>query len=232
MGNKSFSIIIPILNENKNISILFNRIKKNCQKHLYEIIFVDDNSTDGSIETLKKIRKNNNKLKYFVRKNKVNDLCMSISLGISKSKYENILVMDGDLQHDPNYLPRIMEIFLKKNSDFLICVRDFKKNSGLSILRSFSSRLLIFLVNVLFGKKVSDPMSGFFIFKKKIFFQFKNRMYGKGFKFLFDLLYQKNAKFVIHEYEIVFKNRKKHFSKMNKTVLYHLIISIIKKVFN
>ena len=85
---------------------------------------------------------------------------------------------------------------------------------------------------MLFGKKVSDPMSGFFIFKKKIFFQFKNRMYGKGFKFLFDLLYQKNAKFVIHEYEIVFKNRKKHFSKMNKTVLYHLIISIIKKVFN
>lgn len=232
MGNKSFSIIIPILNENENISILFNRIKKNCQKHLYEIIFVDDNSTDGSIETLKKIGKNNNKLKYFVRKNKVNDLCMSISLGISKSKYENILVMDGDLQHDPNYLPRIMEIFIKKNSDFLICVRDFKKNSGLSILRSFSSRLLIFLVNVLFGKKVSDPMSGFFIFKKKIFFQFKNRMYGKGFKFLFDLLYQKNAKFVIHEYEIVFKNRKKHFSKMNKTVLYHLIISIIKKVFN
>ena len=232
MVNKSFSIIIPILNENENISILFNRIKKNCQKHLYEIIFVDDNSTDGSIETLKKIVKNNNKLKYFVRKNKVNDLCMSISLGISKSKYENILVMDGDLQHDPNYLPRIMEIFIKKNSDFLICVRDFKKNSGLSILRSFSSRLLIFLVNVLFGKKVSDPMSGFFIFKKKIFFQFKNRMYGKGFKFLFDLLYQKNAQFVIHEYEIVFKNRKKHFSKMNKTVLYHLIISIIKKVFN
>lgn len=232
MGNKSFSIIIPILNENENISILFNRIKKNCQKHLYEIIFVDDNSTDGSIETLKKIGKNNNKLKYFVRKNKVNDLCMSISLGISKSKYENILVMDGDLQHDPNYLPRIMEIFIKKNSDFLICVRDFKKNSGLSILRSFSSRLLIFLVNVLFGKKVSDPMSGFFIFKKKIFFQFKNRMYGKGFKFLFDLLYQKKTKFVIHEYEIVFKNRKKHFSKMNKTVLYHLIISIIKKVFN
>ncbi len=232
MVNKSFSIIIPILNENENISILFNRIKKNCQKHLYEIIFVDDNSTDGSIETLKKIVKNNNKLKYFVRKNKVNDLCMSISLGISKSKYENILVMDGDLQHDPNYLPRIMEIFIKKNSDFLICVRDFKKNSGLSILRSFSSRLLIFIVNVLFGKKVSDPMSGFFIFKKKIFFQFKNRMYGKGFKFLFDLLYQKNAKFVIHEYEIVFKNRKKHFSKMNKTVLYHLIISIIKKVFN
>ena len=232
MVNKSFSIIIPILNENENISILFNRIKKNCQKHLYEIIFVDDNSTDGSIETLKKIGKNNNKLKYFVRKNKVNDLCMSISLGISKSKYENILVMDGDLQHDPNYLPRIMEMFIKKNSDFLICVRDFKKNSGLSILRSFSSRLLIFLVNVLFGKKVSDPMSGFFIFKKKIFFQFKNRMYGKGFKFLFDLLYQKNAKFVIHEYEIVFKNRKKHFSKMNKTVLYHLIISIIKKVFN
>ena len=57
-------------------------------------------------------------------------------------------------------------------------------------------------------------------------------MYGKGFKFLFDILYQKKTKFRICEYKIVFKNRKKHLSKMNKTVLYHLIISIIKKIFN
>ena len=232
MGYKSFSIIIPILNEKKNINILFDSIKRNCLNYSYEIIFVDDNSNDGSIEILKKIKKNNKRFEYFIRKNKENDLCKSISLGITKSKFENILVMDGDLQHDPNYLPKIMKTFIKKNPDFLICIRDFKKNTGLSILRSFSSILLIFIVNMLFGKIVSDPMSGFFIFRKKIFFQFKNRMYGKGFKFLFDLLYQKNTKFITHEYKIVFKNRKKHSSKMNRTVLYHLIISIIKKVFN
>tara|TARA_A100001011_G_C14307797_1_gene844034 strand:+ start:1784 stop:2488 length:705 start_codon:yes stop_codon:yes gene_type:complete len=232
MGIKSFSIIIPILNEKKNINILFESIKKNCSDYSYEIILVDDNSKDGSNEVLKKIKNRSKRFEYIIRKNKKNDLCKSISLGITKTKFDNILIMDGDLQHDPKYLPTIMNIYAKKNPDFLVCVRDFKRNVGLSNLRSFSSKFLIFIINILFGKIVSDPMSGFFIFKKKIFFKFKNKMYGKGFKFLFDILYQKKTKFRICEYKIVFKNRKKHLSKMNKTVLYHLIISIIKKIFN
>ena len=77
--------------------------------------------------------------------------------------------MDGDLQHNPKYLPKIIKIFLKKKIDFLVCVRDFNKRSGLSILRYFASLLLILFINILFKKRVSDPMSGFFIFKKTIY---------------------------------------------------------------
>ena len=116
--------------------------------------------------------------------------------------------MDGDLQHDPKYLPNIFDIYNKNNPDFLICVRDFKKRRGLSILRYFASLALILVVNTLLHKKTSDPMSGFFIFKKKLFYKYRRSLFGRGFKFLFDILYQKNN-FKVIEHKILFKKRKK-----------------------
>ena len=134
--------------------------------------------------------------------------------------------MDGDLQHNPKYLPKIVRIFFKKKIDFLVCVRDFNKRSGLSILRYFASLLLILFINILFKKRVSDPMSGFFIFKKKIYTSNKKNIYGKGFKLLFDLIYSSTEPFKIKEYKIIFNMRKKNKSKMNLKVIFHIFVAI------
>tara|TARA_Y100000590_G_scaffold374724_1_gene439244 strand:+ start:1415 stop:2110 length:696 start_codon:yes stop_codon:yes gene_type:complete len=231
MNKINFSIVIPVLNEEKNITGLTFKIKKFCKNYIYEIIYVDDNSLDNSSKILNKLELKNNNLKYYIRKNKKKDLSASIFLGIKKSKYSNIIVMDGDLQHDPKYLPKIIKLFKLYNPDFIVCSRNFKKRSGLSLLRYFSSIFLILIIKVLFGSKLSDPMSGFFMFKKKIFFKYKNQMHGKGFKFLFDIFYQKKVKFKFIEYKIRFMKRKKNVSKMNFLVLFHLFISIFKKIF-
>ena len=138
--------------------------------------------------------------------------------------------MDGDLQHDPKYLPNIFDIYNKNKPDFLICVRDFKKRRGLSILRYFASLALILVVNTLLHKKTSDPMSGFFIFKKKLFYKYRRTLFGRGFKFLFDILYQKNN-FKIIEYKILFKKRRNNTSKMSLRILLSLVFLILKKLF-
>ena len=177
-----FSIIIPTYNEKKNLEHLIYKIKKNLKKLIYEIIIIDDNSYDGSKNILKNIKSKNNKFNYFIRKNKKKDLCKSVIKGITKAKYENIIIMDGDLQHNPKYLPKICKIFSKKNIDFLVCSRNFKKRYGLSVIRYYSSKVLIFVVNLMLGKKVNDPMSGFFIFKKNFFILNKRNLYNKGFK--------------------------------------------------
>ena len=137
--------------------------------------------------------------------------------------------MDGDLQHDPKYLPNIFDIYNKNNPDFLICVRDFKKRRGLSILRYFASLALILVVNTLLHKKTSDPMSGFFIFKKKLFYKYRRSLFGRGFKFLFDILYQKNN-FKVIEHKILFKKRKNNSSKMSLRILLSLVFLIFKKL--
>ncbi|MBD1157701.1 glycosyltransferase [Pelagibacterales bacterium SAG-MED17] len=229
MNNKSFSIIIPVLNEKKNIQILSEKIFFFCNRKKFEIIFIDDNSSDSSDQLLKRLQNKYKNYRYYIRKEKFKDLSSSISLGITKSKFENIIVMDGDLQHDPKYLPIIMNLYEEKAPDFLVCVRNFNKRSGLSFFRFLSSIILIFIINLILIKKVSDPMSGFFIFKKKIYFKFKKKMYGKGFKFLFDILYQKKENFKVLEYEILFKKRKQNQSKMKLPILFKLLLSLLKK---
>ena len=224
---KKFSILIPTFNEKKNIQYLISKISKFLKKYNFEIIVIDDNSKDGTKKILKKIKSKNRFFRFFIRKNINRDLSRSLVLGLTKSKYQNIIIMDGDLQHNPKYLPKICKVFSQKELDFLVCSRDFKKRYGLSFVRYYSSKLLILVVNFLLGKKVSDPMSGFFIFKKNFFISNRKNMYDKGFKILLNLLYSSKKVFKIYEQKIIFEKRFNNKSKMNYKVLYHIIISII-----
>ena len=220
-----FSVVIPTYNEKQNIAPLIKKIDKYLKNFFYEIIVIDDNSKDGTKLVLKEIKLSKKNFTFHIRKKK-RDLSQSLILGIKKTKFNNIIIMDGDLQHNPKYLPKIIRIFFKKKVDFLVCVRNFKKRSGLSAFRYFGSLSLIIFINTFLGKKVSDPMSGFFIFKKQIYTSNKKNIYGKGFKLLFDLIYSSNKPFKIKEYMIIFNKRKNNKSKMNLKVIYHILVAI------
>jgi dolichol-phosphate mannosyltransferase len=216
---KTFSIIIPVLNEEKNISKLIFLLKKYLKNYKYEIIFVDDNSIDNTGIIIKNHIKKN--IKYFLRK-KNKDLTLSCFLGIEKSIYENIIIMDSDLQHNPKYLPKIINLYFKKNLDFVVAVRNFKKDVALGNIRRFGSISLSYIFNYFLGYRVSDPMSGFFMFKKTIYYKSKNFLFGKGWKIFADLIYNKNN-YYIEEFPIKFLRRSKNKSKMNIKVLINII---------
>jgi len=228
------SIIIPVLNEGKNIAKLVEEIKKE-KKFLnlsnLELIIIDDNSTDDSEIILRKIKKKNKFLKYYVRKNKKKDLTKSCLLGFNKALYPNILVMDGDLQHPPKFIKHMLNIFISGNYDFVIGTRNLlkKKDPGLSYIRYVSSLFIIIIINFLLGNKTKDPMSGFFIFKKEIYKKNKKNLYGVGYKILADLIYSSNNTLKITDKDIFFDKRKSGKSKMNIWVLFQLIIFIIIK---
>ena len=120
-----YSIIIPIYNEKNNILKIILKIQHYLKSIKFEILVIDDDSNDGTKELFKKIKLKKN-VKFIVRKNKPRDLTQSVFLGVSNSKYKNLIIMDGDLQHNPKYLPKICKIFSKKKIDLLICVRNFK----------------------------------------------------------------------------------------------------------
>ena len=164
------SIIIPVLNEEKNIIPLTKKIIKNVKKLKYEIIFVDDNSKDGTKKIFFKLK---NKYKFFhpIIRRKKRDLTQSCFDGIRKAKYQNILIMDGDLQHNPKYINPMFSLFKKKQADIVIGSRKLLsgKNKGLSELRRLVSIILIFFFRI-FRIKTIDPMSGFFLFEKKLYF--------------------------------------------------------------
>tara|TARA_Y100000741_G_C18230893_1_gene549739 strand:- start:278 stop:976 length:699 start_codon:yes stop_codon:yes gene_type:complete len=224
------SIIIPILNEKKNIIKLINEIKRKLTFINYEVIFVDDNSTDGSIDILKKIKFIDKKFNYITNTGP-RDLTQSCFKGIRAAKSDLIVIMDGDLQHNPSYIKFLYRKIIDDKSDLVIASRDFKKTNTktLSLVRITFSRVLIFLLKIISGKNYVDPMSGYFIFKKKIFFKNRKLFFGKGYKILADFIY--NIPMIkVSEIFINFRSRDKGNSKMNIKILIILIIFMIKKL--
>jgi len=210
------SIIIPILNEKKNIIKLINEIRRKLTFINYEVIFVDDNSTDGSIDVLKKIKFIDKRFKYILNRGP-RDLTQSC--------------FKGDLQHNPTYIKFLYNKIIKDNSDLVIASRDFNKTNTktLSLVRITFSRVLIFLLKIISGKNYIDPMSGYFIFKKKIYFENRKLFFGKGYKILADFIY--NIPMIkVSEIFINFRSRDKGNSKMNIKILIILVIFMIKKL--
>ena len=232
---RKLSIVIPVLNEEKNISPLTKKIKKHLKQYHYEIIFVDDSSNDKSIEILKKLKKSYSFFKPIFRSDK-RDLSKSCFDGIKKSRFENILIMDGDLQHDPKYIPNMFNKYIKENLDLVVGARKLYKpnNPGLSETRRFASLILIYFFSFL-NIKTKDPMSGFFLFKKKIFTRNKKRYFGKGFKILADFIINSKPRLKTEDIYIDFKRRYQNKSKMNYKILLILInfylLSLWKKLF-
>ena len=226
-----FTIVIPVYNEGNNLKILVPKIYQQLKKKEFELIIVDDNSNDETSKILKKFKKKN--FHHLIRKSE-RDLSKSCILGFKKAKYENIIVMDGDGQHKPKDIKKILNSFYKHNSDIVVGTRDlFKvKRHNLSFLRLFASRALIIVVNLLLGNKTSDPMSGFFMFKKKIFKKSQKKMIKKGYKILLDLLYFKNQNIKVVDVNIDFDSRMKGKSKMSLKILLYLISMISSKFIN
>ena len=228
------SIIIPVYKELNNIEKLSLKIQKYLKNTTYEVIFVDDSSNDGSKELLKKINKKYKNFNYIVRK-KNRDLSQSCFEGIEKAKYDYIQIMDGDLQHNPKYITNLKNILIKKNVDLVVGGRNLitGENPGLPFVRRMSSILIVFMFYI-FGKKTIDPMSGFFLFKKKIYNKNKKYLFGKGYKILADLLFNSKSNILVSDYIITFDLRFKDKSKMNFITLLNLVklyIHIMKNKF-
>mgnify|MGYP001169572903 CR=1 FL=1 len=233
MKINNISIVIPVLNEEKNLVKLIEEIKKIKNKikiKNFELIIIDDNSNDNSKLILKKYSKKNRFIKFFIRKKLPRDLSKSCLIGFNASIYENILVMDGDLQHPPRFIKHLSKKFFYKKADIVIGSRNLlkKKNSGLGLFRYLSSVSIIYLINFFLGNKTSDPLSGFFIFKKEIYKKNKKRLYVKGYKILADLIFSSKVPLKIFDQNIFFDRRKSGKSKMNIMVLIQLIIFIIR----
>ena len=225
MKINNISIVIPILNEEKNLIRLIKEIedvKNQMNLNNFELILVDDNSTN------KKRKKKF--IRYFIRKKKIRDLTQSLFIGFNRCLYENIVVMDGDLQHPPRYIKKLLQVFFKNKADVVIGSRNLfkKRGPGLNLFRYISSLFIIYIINFLLDNKTTDPLSGFFIFKKRIYKKNKKKLFGQGYKILADIIYSCPEKLKILDCDIFFDSRKSGKSKMNLLVLLQLIIFIIK----
>jgi dolichol-phosphate mannosyltransferase len=224
-----FSIILPALNELKNLKLLIPIIKKKFKNLKYEIIIVDDNSVDGTriFFNKKKI-----KIKYFLRKEDPS-LGKSILLGILKSNYDNIVVMDCDFNHNPNDLDKIIKYAKKKNrSKFFVSGSRFVKNGyGNNFFRHYASMFYSLMIQFILNLNLKDLLSGYCCFNKKNFSkkELDKIFYGYG-EYYIRFLYVVNLKKIkIFEVPVVYGKRiygesKSSFFKMALNYFYHSLL--------
>ena len=213
------SVIIPTLNEKRNILRIGNNLSK--LKIVSEVIFIDDCSTDGTFNEIKKLSINN-KFKGFLRRNKTRDLSQSVIYGVKIAKEKNIVVMDCDLQHNTKYILSMWKVFKDSNIDIVVGSRFMKKklSGNLGFIRSMSSNFTISFLNLVFSKKTSDPLSGFFLCKKEHITKHKKSFFATGYKILFDILYNGEKNLAVKDVSIFFNKKNFEKSKFNWRIIW------------
>ena len=163
----NYTVIVPFYNEEKNISRfnvqIINNIKKNLtDDRIFEIIYVDDGSLDKTFDELKQL--NNEDIETSIIKHRTNlSQSAALNTGISHSKYENLIILDGDLQNDPEDLINMLKEY-EKGVDMIIGWRKKRKDSFFS--KTLPSIIANYIVRLFSKSKIHDHGCAFKIFKK------------------------------------------------------------------
>ncbi|MEK7533866.1 MAG: glycosyltransferase family 2 protein [Patescibacteria group bacterium] len=149
------SIVIPLYNEEESLDVVYNEIIKVVKDHKYEIIFIDDGSTDGSFEILKELEEKNSHVRIFsFRKNQ--GKAEALMLGFQKSKGDYIITLDADLQDKPSEISKLLN---KINEGWeLVC--GWRKNRNDSFFKIVSSKIFNFMASLFWDLKLHDYNCG------------------------------------------------------------------------
>ncbi len=228
------SIIVPTYNERDNIVELIKRLDKALsEKNIdYELIVVDDNSQDGTPEAAESMKdKVHGKIKVIVRKNE-RGLASAVIRGFKEASGKYLVVMDADLQHPPEDVPRIIEK-LREGCDVVIASR-YTKGGGIegwSTIRKIISKGATWLAWIFLPRirGVSDPMSGFFGLRREVVEEGlkRNTFSPKGFKILLEIL-AKGKYEKICEVPFIFRERFAGESKLTGKVMLQYVQHLIK----
>lgn len=162
------SIIIPTYNEKDNIAPLLSRVDKALSGYNYEILIVDDNSKDGTIELASELA-SKYPVKVLVRRNE-RGLATAVVHGLKSAAGQIIGVMDADLQHPPEVIPDLIKA-IQDGADMVVASRYIEgggcPNWGLS--RRIISRVALMISHLLLPstRQVKDPLAGFFMFRRQ-----------------------------------------------------------------
>ena len=217
----ALTIVGPTYNEKLNVRPLVSLLDKALVDINWEVVFVDDDSPDGTADEVRELARTRLDVRVIHRigRRGLSGACIE---GILSSAAPYVAVMDGDLQHDETVLISMIASF---NADpelnLVIGSRNVEGGSsgnGLSGIRSFGSDMATVMARKLLKIRVQDPMSGFFMIKLESFRDVVGELQRQGFKILTDLLSASRGSWKIKEIPFVFKERQYGQSKMDSAV--------------
>lgn len=209
-----FSAVVPVLNEEESLRELVEQIDKSFRafKHEYEIIFVDDGSTDRSLEILQDLEKKFNNIRVFsFRRN--SGKSHALMLGFKRAKGDYIVMLDADLQDDPTNIRELYSRLIKGNYDM---VTGWRKNRRDNPYKRATSKIFNTLVAVMFGFKIHDLNSGLKLFRAEAAKDLS--IYGGMHRFIPVIMHEMGYK--VGEKEVIHHKRKYGKSKYKATKVF------------
>lgn len=228
-----FAIVIPTFCEAGNVALLVARIDKALAGRVWEAIFVDDASPDGTADAIRAIGRSDPRIRVIERigRRGLSSACIE---GMMATSAPLIAVMDADLQHDPALLPQMLDrLYADPELDLVIASR-FVAGGGTGDWegeRVAASELATKLARKVFKADLADPLSGYFMIRAERFRQLAPRLSGIGFKILLDLLTTARRPLRFAEIPLLFHKRDVGESKLDHVVAMEFLIALYDRLF-
>lgn len=233
MRKVELSVIIPTFNEVNNIFPMIEALEIALKDISWEAIFVDDDSSDGTIDKLHKACDQYRHIRL-VHRIARRGLSSAVVEGFQASTAKYMAVLDGDMQHDETKLLNMLLEIRKGNADLIVGSRyiegggtgDWDQNRVR--ISKTATKLANFITNVEF----SDPMSGFFMVTREAYSKATRHLSLQGYKILLDLAASFPGKMKVTEIPYEFKSRKFGDSKLDSKVVMEFLFMLIEKFTN
>jgi dolichol-phosphate mannosyltransferase len=225
------SIIVPTFNERGNLGELIARMTAALEDVSWEVIFVDDDSADGTALAARECAQSNPRVRC-IRRIGRRGLASACIEGMLASSARFLAVMDADLQHDPAQIRSMLELLQAGGVDVVIGSRYVSGGSvgAWDERRLAMSQLATRLALLITHTPVSDPMSGYFALRRDVFEACVKRLSNLGFKILLDIIASSDETLRVQEVPIIFGTRLSGESKISTNVIWEFLLLLLDKL--
>ncbi len=214
------TVVVPTFRERENIPLVVERLDALLKDFDWEVVFVDDDSDDGSAGVLLELSRKHPRVRA-IRRIGRRGLASACLEGMASSAADIFAVMDADLQHDETVLPKMIAAFGEDSRLDLAVGTRYAGEGGVgnwSKSRQFVSRFATLIEKSVLRTPLSDPMSGFFVLRRGLFEETVHHMTGKGFKILLDIVLSTGRELRTKEFPYEFRARQHGESKLDVVV--------------
>ena len=230
-GLPQLSVVVPTFNERDNVTVLYRRLDATLAGIPWEVVFVDDNSPDGTWEVVRGLARQDPRVRCIRRigRRGLSGACIE---GILASSAPYATVIDADLQHDETQLPKMVGLLQKGEAELVVGSRYIEGGSADSFnkSRAGASQLATEVAKRVLKVEIADPMSGFFMIRRDKFEQLAPQLSTQGFKILLDIVATAQGRLRTVEVPFTFGSRQHGESKLDSMVALDFLGLVLAKL--
>jgi dolichol-phosphate mannosyltransferase len=226
------TVVVPTFKEAKNVPLVVERLDTVLKGTRWEVVFVDDDSPDGTADVARQIALRDPRVRI-IRRIGRRGLSTACVEGVLSSAAPYFAVMDGDLQHDDTVLPEMFRRIKAEKLDIVVGSRYVAGGNTDGLANDFrkqASQMGGRVARLILKADLTDPMSGFFLMSRAVFDETVRHLSQQGFKILLDLFASAPRPLAFAEVACGFNKRQHGESKLDTMAMWEFGTLVLDKL--